>query len=398
MDTQTHTTPAPASKHAQQRPIRSLQIGVGWLPDEKGNGLDRVFYALTHHLPDAGVGVQGLVVGADDVAQRTDGAVRAFAAKEASLVRRLRAMRQAARILPSGAVDVVAGHFALFTYPVLGALRDVPLVMHFHGPWAAESAAEGQGGLAVKAKWMLERAVYRRATRFIVLSEAFRNVLVTSYGIDPDRVRIVRGGVNLERFAVATSRRAVRERLGWPTDRPTILVVRRLSRRMGLENAIDAMDRVRKAYPDALLMIAGSGPLRDDLARRIAERGLEHHVRLLGFVPEDDLPAAYAAADFSLVPTVALEGFGLITVESMASGTPVIVTNIGGLPEVVRDLSEDVIMPDAEVATLAATVERVLGGDLVLPSPEACRRFVEQRYAWPVIAEQVRDVYEEVLA
>ena len=144
-------------------------------------------------------------------------------------------------------------------------------------------------------------------------------------------------------------------------------------------------------------MIAGSGPIREELEARIAERGLSEHVRLLGFVPEDDLPASYAAADFTIVPTVALEGFGLITVESMATGTPVLVTNIGGLPEVVRDLSADLTMPDAGVDTLATYIGDVLAGRLVLPSAAACRQFVEERYTWSAIARQTRDVYEEVV-
>ncbi|MEZ4700864.1 MAG: glycosyltransferase family 4 protein [Rhodothermales bacterium] len=380
------------------RTLRALQIGVGWLPDEKGAGLDRVFYALAQHLPEAGVEGKGLVVGRSDVGARTDGRVQAFSPHDASLPSRLRAVRAATKAeLAGGAFDLVAAHFALFAFPALGALKRTPLVVHFHGPWAAESQAEGEAGLAVKAKWLLERTVYRRAERLIVLSEAFRNVLVASYGIDPDRIRIVRGGVHLERFTVAGTRADARRRLGWPVDRPTLLVVRRLARRMGLENLIDAMEEVRRAHPDALLMIAGSGPIRDELQARIVERNLSEQVRLLGFVAEEDLPWAYAAADFSIVPTVALEGFGLITVESMATGTPVLVTNIGGLPEVVRDLSEDLIMPDAAPATLAQYIGEVLGGHLKLPTAEACRRFVEERYTWTAIARQTRDVYEEVV-
>jgi glycogen synthase len=380
------------------RTLRALQIGVGWLPDEKGAGLDRVFYALSQHLPEAGVAVRGLVVGRPDVGDRTGGEVRSFAKSNDSLPARLRAVRaQVKAALVEDKFDLVAAHFALFAFPVLGALKRTPMVVHFHGPWAAESQAEGASGLSVKAKWLLERRVYRRAERLIVLSEAFKQVLVESYGIDSDNIRIVRGGVNMERFTVDVSRADARRRLGWPVDRPTLLVVRRLARRMGLENLIDAMDHVRRAHPESLLMIAGSGPIRQELEARIAERGLSEHVRLLGFVPEDDLPASYAAADFTIVPTVALEGFGLITVESMATGTPVLVTNIGGLPEVVRDLSADLIMPDAGVDTLAAYIGDVLAGRLMLPSAASCRKFVEERYTWSAIARQTRDVYEEVL-
>jgi glycosyltransferase involved in cell wall biosynthesis len=392
-----HTIEAPPRQTAE-RTLRVLQIGVGWLPDEKGNGLDRMFHGLSQSLPGVGVEVRGLVVGAPDVAARTGGTVRAFAPKEASLPARLRGVRHAAAEAARDRPDLVAAHFALFTFSALGALKDLPLVVHFHGPWAAESAAEGEGGLAVRAKAWLERSVYRRADRFIVLSDAFRRILIESYRIDPARIRLVPGGVDAARFDVKLSLAEARSRLGWPIDRPCLLVVRRLARRMGLENLIDAMEIVRRIHSDALLLVAGSGPMRDELAVRIAERGLGDHVRLLGFVSEADLPYAYTAADFSVVPTVALEGFGLITVESMAAGTPVLVTDVGGLPEVVRDLSASMIMPDARPETLAGAIGDVLSGRLVLPSADACRRFVEARYTWPVVARKTLAVYEEVLA
>lgn len=379
--------------------IKSLQIGVGWLPEEKGNGLDRVFYALTRHLPDAGVDVSGYVVGSDRIATQTKQAVRAFAAKGDPLRQRLKGLRHAIHNdLERGTYDIAASHFALFAYPLRKQLRNIPFVVHFHGPWAAESRAEGENKLIVRAKWALERSVYKRADRFVVLSEAFRKLLIEQYKINPDAIRIVRGGVEMDRFDTGLSIMEARERLNWPLDRPIIFVVRRLARRMGLENLIAAMDRVREAVPDALLMIAGSGPIRAELEDRIAAASLGGHVRLLGFVPDADLPTAYRASNFSIVPTVSLEGFGLITVESMAAGTPVLVTNVGGLPEVVRDLSENMIMPDSGVKTLAGSMIDTLKGQLILPDSEACQAFVRARYDWPVIARNVREVYEEVLS
>ncbi len=379
--------------------IKSLQIGVGWLPEEKGNGLDRVFYALTRNLPEAGVDVRGLVVGSSNVASDSENTVLSFAAKDESLRRRIGLLRSTLRDeLRSNDFDVIASHFALFTYPVLKYIKDHPLVVHFHGPWSSESEAEGEGRLAVKAKWALERSVYKSAKRFIVLSDAFRDLLIENYRIDPGLIRKVQGGVQANRFDTGLSMMEARDRLGWPTDRPIVFVVRRLARRMGLENLIAAMVQVRREQPDALLHIAGSGPIRAELEDRIRAAELQDHVKLLGFVPDEDLPLAYRAANFSIVPTVALEGFGLITVESMAAGTPVLVTNVGGLPETVKDLSEDLILPDAEVKTLGNYVLDALAGRLTLPSSEACQAYVRERFDWPVIARQVRDVYAEVVS
>lgn len=379
--------------------IKSLQIGVGWLPEQKGNGLDRMFYALSRHLPGAGVDVSGYVVGSEQVAVQSDQTVNSFADKDASLRHRLGALRtRIQQDMATNEFDLVASHFALFTFPILKSIRSLPLVVHFHGPWAAESRAEGENALAVKAKWALERQVYKNADRFIVLSEAFRDLLSREYRVDPTTIRIVRGGVQADRFDTGLSMEEARSRLGWPGDRPIVFVVRRLARRMGLENIIGAMASVKQQVPDALLMIAGSGPLRTELEDRIRTAKMDAHVKLLGFVPDEDLPLAYRGANFSMVPTVSLEGFGLITVESMAAGTPVLVTNVGGLPETVRALSEDLIMPNAEVNTLARYITDVFTGRMKLPDTDACQSYVRSRFDWSVIAGHTREVYEEVLS
>lgn len=383
---------------ATKEHLQTLQLGMSWFPEQAGNGLDRVFHALVQHLPEAGVGVQGLVAGSPEVAQDGDHAVRAFAPDTASLPRRLWALRQSARrVLQRQSFDLVATHFALYTLPALDLLARQPLVVHFHGPWAGESEAEHEQALVVKVKAALERAVYRRGARFIVLSEAFRRVLASRYGVPEDRIRIVPGGADVSRFDTGLSQEEARRRLGWPTDRPILLSVRRLARRMGLENLIAAMRTIRERVPEAVLYIAGKGPLAGELEARIASAGLEEHVRLLGFVPEEDLPLAYRAASLSVVPTVALEGFGLITIESLAAGTPVFVTPVGGLPETVRGLSSDLVFPDGDPATMGDRLASALRGADALPSAGDCQRYARRHFNWPVIAAKTRAVYEEAL-
>jgi len=397
----TRTTAPPAQA---TRPLRTLQFGMNWFPQQPGSGADRVFHALAHHLPRAGVAVDGLVTGAGTSGSFSakglpEGAtVRAFAREDAPLPARLWGARQAAhRNGGVAAHDLVAAHFALYAWPALDRLGDRPFVMHFHGPWAGESRAEGEATWRVRLKKHVEHRVYRRADRFVVLSGAFRDVLAQDYDISPERVRVVPGGVDVERFDTGRSQRAARERLGWPTDRPLALSVRRLVRRVGLEPLVTAMKTVRRRVPDTLLLIAGKGPLAGALRDQIAAAGLEEHVRLLGFVPDADLPLAYRAADVSVVPTVALEGFGLIAAESLAAGTPPLVTPVGGLPEVVHDLSDGLVLPEATSGALADALAGALVGERPLPSAEACQAYARDRFAWPRVARQVRDVYDEVL-
>jgi glycosyltransferase involved in cell wall biosynthesis len=166
---------------------------------------------------------------------------------------------------------------------------------------------------------------------------------------------------------------------------------------MGLENLVEAVRLARRRLPDLLVLIAGKGPLEDALRAQIAGYGLENHVRLLGFVPEADLPLTYRAADLSVVPTVALEGFGLITVESLAAGTPVLVTPHGGLPEVVSDLDPGLVLPGDTPEILAGGLTDVLLGVRSLPHSDTCRQYVRERFDWPVVSCAIRQVYSTYL-
>ena len=381
------------------RSLDVLQLGMGWLPEQAGNGLDRMYHNLVRTLPSVGVAVQGLVTGSGAVHNTSGGAVQAFASDTAPLISRLSAVRRHTRAtLRTHDTDLVAAHFALYAAPILDLLEDRPLVVHFHGPWALESGTEGDSGLRTRAKKMLERVVYRRATRCIVLSNAFRDVLTQEYDVPTDRIDIVPGGVDVDRFDTGRSRADARHQLGWPADRPIVLSVRRLAHRMGLESLIDAIAEVRHHHPDVLLHIAGLGPLRDALQRQVEEAGLGGHVRLLGFVPDEELPLAYRAADLSIVPTSSLEGFGLITIESLAAGTPVLVTPVGGLPEVVSDLSPTLVLDGHDIDALATGLHRALSHPDRLPDAAACQDYARQRFSWPAIAHRTRAVYEAALS
>jgi glycosyltransferase involved in cell wall biosynthesis len=123
--------------------------------------------------------------------------------------------------------------------------------------------------------------------------------------------------------------------------------------RMGIEKLIDAMQVVRKQHPNALLLIGGKGPLEETLRKKIEDSGLQDHVRMLGFISEDELILYYQSADLFVLPTTAYEGFGLVTLESWSCGTPVVCTPVGANPEVVGPFGGEWIMPSADSAGIA---------------------------------------------
>ncbi|CAD6561401.1 glycosyltransferase family 4 protein [Paraburkholderia sabiae] len=381
----------------RSRSIKSLQIGMHWFPERAG-GLDRMYYSLIGALPGAGVEVRGVVAGSERVAHDTNGAINGFGSAAQSLPLRLMAARRALRReIREQHPDVISSHFALYTFPGLDVTRGIPQISHFHGPWSEESHVEGPGSLGRRIKRYLERTVYVRSSRLIVLSDAFGKILTSRYGIPADRVRVVPGCVNVDQFNLPLMQNEARLRLQLPLGRPIVLAVRRLVRRMGLEDLIDAVKIVKRRNPDVLLLIAGKGRLHEELQQRIDDAGLGDNVKLLGFVPDEYLAALYRAADISVVPTVALEGFGLITVESLASGTPVLVTPVGGLPEAVAGLSQDLVLPSTGADAIADGLGQVLDGSLRLPDADACSRYARVNFDNTVIAEKVAKVYEEAV-
>ncbi len=377
--------------------MRSLQIGNEWLMDKEG-GLERYYFELLRHLPASRASAVGLVVGSSSVEVSSRGQVRSFAGSCDSMWKRMSGLRNAALpLIRKGRVDLVACHFAPYGLPLLDRFRSIPVVVHFHGPWSAESGLEGALGLNERAKAVIEQLVYARARRLIVLSDAFRRELVCRYQIPEAHVRVIPGGVDINRFNIGVTRADSRQRLGWPQDRLILLAVRRQVRRMGLEQLIDAVQMLLPEHPELLLLLGGSGPIAAELQERIAERGLSGNIWLLGRIPEADLPAAYRAADISVVPTQALEGFGLIALESLAAGTPVFVTPVGGLPELMQPFAPECLFPDTSAVGMAQVLGEGLRGERRLPSEAECHAYSAGSFSWAAIADKVVDVYEDAL-
>lgn len=377
--------------------VKSFQIGSSWFA-EQGGGLDRYYYDCCQYLPQADIQVTGLLAGSDKVIQDSKGQVTAFAAPKDSLIQRwLKMSRVFHQTRSANQYDLIVSHFALYTFPILNQLQELPLVIHFHGPWALESDVETVKPVTIWFKKQIEKAVYNRSSQFIVLSQTFRDILHQEYRVPLAKIQIIPGGVDIDHFNINTTPTEARIQLNWHQDRPTIFCIRRLAKRMGLENLVTAMIQVRDRYPDILLYIAGKGALADTLQTQITELELNNNVKLLGYIPDEQLPLCYRAANFSVVPTVALEGFGLIVVESLAAGTPVLGTPIGGIPEILRPFSEDLVFDGCNPKQLAQGIIEALSGDRILPNSQACLDYVEANYNWQEIAKKIKLVYQKAI-
>jgi len=347
-------------------------------------GVDRYFNALNATLARQGVKTAAYGFGSADEDHSLGLASR-------PLMQRWKAVRR--HVVPQRG-RLLATHFALYALPAVLGRRWDGHVVHFHGPWAGESQREGGKRHTVFFKRMLEGAVYRRVDRFIVLSNAFREQLCQGYGVPESRVHVIPGGVETEKFMPLDVVEA-RRRLDWPLDEKIIVCVRRLARRMGLETLVEAFGAATAGRTDVKLMIGGQGPLRGELEQQVERLGLQDRVRFLGFISESDLPATYAAADVSIVPSSALEGFGLISLESLACGTPVLVTPVGGLPDTVRGLSGDLVLKGTSSDHISDGLRGWLDGSLKLPTREECREHVMRGFTWESITKRVCEVYQK---
>jgi glycosyltransferase involved in cell wall biosynthesis len=375
---------APTGKVTGRSAPTTLHLGMGWFPDEPG-GLNRYVRGLVEALTAAGADTAAVVLGP---ARDAPSYVEVAADSLDPLPHRLLAYARAAR--RKAGVDLVDAHFAFYALlqVALGPLRKLPLVVHFHGPWELEGRANGQRGLRPMAKRLTERVIYRRADEAVVLSRAFGHVLTERYGVSPWRVNVIPPGVNLERFSPG-DRGAARRELGLPLDVWTALTVRRLIPRMGIDTLIDAWRRL--PLDGALLLVAGDGPLRAPL-----ERDAPANVHFLGQVDERLLPMHYRAADAVVVPSRSLEGFGLVVLEALACGTPVIVTDAGGLPEAVEGLEGNLVVPAGDVEALAERLAAAANGSKPLPTPRRARAHAE-RFTWSRAAEQHGEVYRRAV-
>lgn len=260
------------------------------------------------------------------------------------------------------------------------SLRNVPRIMHFHGPWALEGKVQGNSRMRYLAKRFVEARAYRKFEVFTADSSAFKEVLQEEFKIPESQVRVIRPGIDVLAFSPGSKVEA-RKRLGIPEDAFVFASLRRLEPRMGLDLLIRAVTQI----PDAFLAIGGSGSSRESLEALGSKLGISDRLRFLGRLPQENVADIYRAADAAVVPTRALEGFGLVVLEAFACGTPVIASNVGGLPEAMGPWADEWTCPPEDVEALVEAMTRIM------KSPPVASDLIAHAnsYSWESVARSV---------
>ena len=239
----------------------------------------------------------------------------------------------------------------------------------------------------IQGRKRIEKKALAASEIIITLSAFTKDKLCNTYGISSDKIVVIPGGVDLARFFPVADRLRIRKRLDIPTDHMILLSVRNLVPRMGIETLIHSMKDVVSRVENVTLLLGGNGPLKEKLVALVRKLGLDNHIRFIGFIPEDDLPDYYRASDIFILPTLELEGFGLVTLEALASGVPVLGTPVGGTVEIIQKFDPRCIFRGTEVEDLSdLIIETCLrfqeNHQLWERTSAHCRRFVEQNYSW----------------
>jgi glycosyltransferase involved in cell wall biosynthesis len=170
---------------------------------------------------------------------------------------------------------------------------------------------------------------------------------------------------------------------------------------MGLENLILAMKGAAAKRGDILLTVGGEGPLAEKLQNMAREVGVGDFVRFTGFIPERELPSYYQMADLFILPTKDLEGFGMVTVEALASGLPVLGTPVGGTREILAHLGPEFLFADSTPASMAELILKTIqtwasDSEAYTQISLKCRNIAEKNYSWDAHVIQLESLFRSI--
>ena len=308
----------------------------------------------------------------------------------------------------------LAGHLA-------GLLHSVPHVISAHSleplrPWKAEQLG---GGYALSS-WA-EKTAYEAASGIIAVSNGMREDILRSYpAIDPERVKVVHNGIDLEAWKHPQGQEAdaqaaaTLKRLGIDPDRPTIVFVGRITRQKGLPHLLRACEQLPA---DVQVILCAGAPDTPEIKAEV--EGLVARLRekrtgvvwIEEMLPRPELIAVLAASDVFVCPSV-YEPLGIVNLEAMAVGLPVVGSATGGIPDVIVDGETGLLVPieqvqdgtgtpidparfEADLAERLTTL--VTDTEAAKAMGQAARRRVEEHFAWQAIAQRTMDVYNWVL-
>ena len=242
----------------------------------------------------------------------------------------------------------------------------------------------------------VERWMANRCEQLITCSAYMRDHVADIYGLEEDRVAVVPNGIDPSELVPVDDLASLRANFAEPHEK-LVLLVGRLVYEKGFQLALEALPRLIERVPGTRFIVAGSGTAEEDLRRQASELGLDAHGTFVGWIGDDVLHSLYRIADLTVVPSI-YEPFGLVALEAMASGSPCLVSDTGGLREVVPNEDVGLRFRSRDPDSLGEMAERLL------TDAELRDRLVAEAsehvltFDWADVARQVQDLYDTTLA
>ena len=249
---------------------------------------------------------------------------------------------------------------------------------------------------------------YIHAWEWLLIHEAWRAICVSQYLADEvqrvhaapaDKLDVIHNGLDPQRLIkqkmTAKAKEEFLDRFAGP-DQRIVLFVGRMVREKGAHILIEAAPQVLRGHPEALFVLVGGGP-SDHLDRRARELGIDSRVKITGFIPDEELEKLYQTASVAVYPSL-YEPFGIVALEGMAAGLPVVVSDAGGLPEVVEHERSGLLTSANDQESLAMGINRVLEDEALagrLARAGADR--VREKFGWDAIAARTAESYQRVI-
>ncbi len=307
----------------------------------------------------------------------------------------LRALARFARIIRAARPDVVHCHMFAATLraaPVARLMGVRAIVETCHGPEA------WRFGKPLKDQFWIDRLLTAGfVDRYIAVSDAAASHLRERKGISPGKITVIHNGRDLAHFrpACAPERERARKELGLG-DEQAILVMGRLHEQKGHAFLLQALRLIIPHRPRLVALLAGDGPLREELEGQAKAAGIAERVRFLGF--RSDAQGLFAACDLVVLPSL-YEGLPLVAVEALAAARPIVATGVDGTPEVVIDGKTGLLVPPADPAALARAIERILDDEsLGLWLATNGRAWVEREFTLRTQMEKTVALYRDLAA
>jgi len=302
------------------------------------------------------------------------------------------------QLLPQLAVpDLVHAHDWIVGLAAQSLARrlQVPLVTTIHD--TAMGKHFGRLDRSQQYVAFTERWLVGESTRTIACSEFVKSELVQHYGGDSGCVDVIPCGVDPALLEVPVNLPAFRSVFAHPEER-LVCYVGRLDQEKGIDVLLHAFAQLSGHLPGLRLVLVGEGQRQAELQQLVGELGMTGQVTFLGYVAFPALAAIYRAAEVVVVPSL-YEPFGLVALEAMAAGRPVVAAEAGGLTEIVTEGATGLCVPPGDAGALAAALERVLSdGALAGRLARQGREHAVSGYSWSRVAELTRDCYRRALA